>query len=108
MAVVAKKLEKTVTVKITRALADAIARQYRSRPLSDLYSLLEPWVKSRFAAGLAKAGRGDYAEHDGGEEKKYDATVRILRSQVRRLKIVAPVYGRSLSEMLEEKLWQLL
>lgn len=101
-------LQKTITVKITTELAERIADRYRYTPLSDLYEKLEPWVEKLFKEGVAKAMRKKFAEVDHSDGAKRTATVRILRKQVRRLLIVAPVYGRSVGSMIEEKLWELL
>lgn len=101
-------IEKTLTVKITPKLAARIAERFEHEPLSGLYERLEPWVKKVYRTGLKTAMKGEIASFDKPTIPGRTATVRILRSQVRRLVIVAPVYGRMMGDMIEEKLWELL
>lgn len=99
---------KTVTVKITPALAERIAEKYRNTPLAEMYDLLEPWVEKMFKAAVVKAMKRKHAEFDTRDGASRTSTVRIPRHQLRRLLIVAPVYGRTVGSMIEEKLWELL
>lgn len=101
-------VEKTVTIKITPKLAALVAERYAAEPLSRLYAMMEPWVKKTYRAGLARAMKGDVARVDAPTVSGRTAIIRIDRSQVRRLLIVAPVYGRMVGDMIEEKLWELL
>lgn len=98
----------TVTVKITPALAQRIAERYSGTPLSEMYDRLEPWVEKMFKGGVARAMKRKHAEFDKRDGASRTATVRIPRHQLRRLLIVAPVYGRTVGSMIEEKLWEML
>lgn len=108
MSTTAKKIEPTVTVKITREAADLVADRFLRRPLSDLYKQLEPWVRQQVKVGMSVMKKDGPAEVDARDDHKYVATVRILRSQVRRLKVVSPILGRTVSEMIDAKLRELL
>lgn len=101
-------VEKTVTIKITPKLAALVAEKYATRPLSELYATMEPWVKKTYKSALVRAMKGDFARVDVPTVPGRTAIIRIDRSQARRLLIVAPVYGRMVGDMIEEKLWELL
>ena len=109
MATTTKRVEKTTTVRITRALADRIAERFESRPLSELYAEIEPWVKKTTARAMKLMIDGKQLDRDKPEDKRdYSGTVRILKSQVARLKVAAPLLGHTISEMVEDKLRKVL
>lgn len=109
MPATAKRIEKTTTVRISRELADKIADRYPTKgSLADMYVAIEPWVKKMAKAGHKQAMAGVAMPKVGDRPRRADATVRILKDQVRRLKSAAPWLGDTVSGLIEDKLWEML
>lgn len=109
MPATAKRIEKTTTVRISRSLADMIADRYPTKgSLADMYREIEPWVKKIAAAGMKQQRTGSAMPKARASDRKLDATVRILKDQVRRLKSAAPWLGSTVGGLIEDKLREML
>lgn len=108
------KIEKTVPVKVTRRLYEAVesaCRDPRTTPPAKFGPALAPWAKKLLVRALARAGAGKIAEvviSEDAEVPRRDATLRLPRPVVKQLGIVSSITGHTVSQMVEEKLWQLL
>ncbi len=102
----------TATVRISRRLADAIKAQYfpdRLEPAEKFGPVLDPWIYKLLKKAKRSLSRDRIADSVRAEaQEKRDAIVRLRRSQVGVLGVISSITGRSVSDMVEEKLWEIL
>lgn len=106
-----RKVEKTSTVRIGRDLMVAIqdaCKNPRTTPPQKFGQLLEPWVVKLLKAAVRSVGAGKITGVTQQDSCRRESTIRLPRDQVKRLGVVSSITGRSVSEMIEEKLWELL
>lgn len=98
---------KTTTVRISSELAAKVAVAYRKKPLSDLYTLLDPWVNKVSKQAVAVLMKGRLMPYCDCR-RSGSSHIRLLTEHVRKLKVAGAILGRTVSDMVEERLWKVL